>query len=154
MTRKALFPGSFDPLTVGHESIIKRAIPLFDSIIIGIGVNRKKDSFFPVEKRIEWIKKTFAEYKNIEVHSFEGLTVDYCKKIGAQYLIRGLRTSADFEFERAIGQMNKKLDHGIETIFMLTHPEHTYISSGIVREVYANGGDVKPFLPQAFRDEV
>ncbi|NLA23583.1 MAG: pantetheine-phosphate adenylyltransferase [Bacteroidales bacterium] len=148
MKKIALFPGSFDPFTVGHESIVKRAIPLFDRIIIGIGVNDAKQAFFPDNIRIDLVKEVFADYNSVEVITYKGLTIDFCKSVGAQYIIRGLRTSADFEFERVIGQVNKVLDEGIETIFMLTAPEHSFISSSIVRDVYKNGGDITYFIPE------
>lgn len=148
MSKVALFPGSFDPFTVGHESLVYRALPLFDKIIIGVGANQDKKGFFPHEKRIEWIKALFQGNPKIEVMTYEGLTVDFCDHIGADYILRGLRTSADFEFERAIGQTNKSLHPDIETVFLLTHPEHTFISSSIVRDVYKHGGDIKPFLPK------
>ncbi|MFW5805029.1 MAG: pantetheine-phosphate adenylyltransferase [Bacteroidales bacterium] len=144
----ALFPGSFDPFTVGHESIVNRALPLFDELIIGIGVNQDKHKLFPLDKRVEWIKDLFKDEEKLSVQVFEGLTVDFCKKVNARYLLRGLRTSADFEYERAIGQTNKVLDAGIETVFLLTHPEHTFISSTIVKDVYKSGGDVSKFLPE------
>ncbi len=150
MKKIALFPGSFDPFTVGHESVVKRALPLFDKIIIGLGINQDKKSFFPLEKRIEWIRKLFKDEPKIEVMTYQGLTVDFCNEVGANYLLRGLRTSADFEFERAIGQTNKMIHPDIETVFILTKPEHTFISSSIVRDVYKHGGDVKPFMPKGF----
>lgn len=149
MQRIAIFPGSFDPITKGHESVVKRALPLFDKIIIAIGVNaEKKDSFFSLEKRIEWIKQTFKNEPDVEVMEYSGLTVDFCKKMNARFILRGLRTSADFEFERAIAQTNRFLAKNIETIFLLTTPEHTPINSTIVREVYKNGGDASLFVPE------
>lgn len=149
MQRIAIFPGSFDPITKGHESVVKRALPLFDKIIIAIGVNaEKKDSFFSLEKRIEWIKETFKNETKVEVMEYSGLTVDFCKKMNASFILRGLRTSADFEFERAIAQTNRFLAKNIETIFLLTTPEHTPINSTIVREVYKNGGDASLFVPE------
>jgi pantetheine-phosphate adenylyltransferase len=147
MKRIAVFPGSFDPITKGHESIIKRAIPLFDEIIIGIGENAEKDAYFPIEKRIEWIEKIFSNYPGISVTKYKGLTTDYCKKVNAKYILRGLRTSADFEFERSIGQINKKLYPEIETIFLLTTPEHTPINSSIVRDILRHNGDPSEFIP-------
>ena len=116
MTRIAVFPGSFDPITKGHEDLIRRALPLFDKVIVAIGVNAEKKYMFPLEKRINWIKNTFASETNLEVHNYEGLTVDYCLNIGAQYIIRGLRDSRDFEFEKSIAQMNRELAPKIETI--------------------------------------
>jgi pantetheine-phosphate adenylyltransferase len=147
MERIAIFPGSFDPFTVGHESVVKRAIPLFDKIIIMIGFNSNKRSFFPVEKREKWIKQVFENEPKISVECHEGLTVDFCKKVNAQYILRGLRTSADFEFERAIAQVNKQMYPRIESVFLLTIPEHTPINSTIVRDIIFHGGDASMFLP-------
>ncbi len=148
MTKTAIFPGSFDPFTIGHEEIVRRAIPLFDKIIVAIGYNSAKTGFFPLEKRLEWIENVFADEKNILVDKYEGLTTDYCKKVNANYILRGLRTAADFEYERAIGQMNKMLHNGIDTIFMLTKPEHSPISSTIVRDIIRHGGDASMFVPK------
>ncbi|MFA5782028.1 MAG: pantetheine-phosphate adenylyltransferase [Bacteroidales bacterium] len=147
MKKNALFPGSFDPITKGHESVIIRALPLFDEIIVAIGENSEKKSYFPIEKRLEWISKVFAKYPNVKVITYNGLTVDLCKKVNATYILRGLRTSADFEFERSIGQMNKNIHPDIETVFLLTAPEFTHLNSSIVREIHRNGGDVKQFVP-------
>jgi pantetheine-phosphate adenylyltransferase len=147
MNSIALFPGSFDPITKGHESIVLRALPLFDKIIIAVGRNPEKKSFFPLEKRIEWLQKVFADYPKIEIIEYEGLTVNLCKKLKVKYILRGLRTSADFEFERSIGQMNKKMMPELETVFFLTIPEHTAISSSIVRDIISNNGDASQFVP-------
>ncbi len=149
MERVAIFPGSFDPFTVGHESIVKRAIPLFDKIVIMIGYNTNKRSFFPVEKRLRWINEVFKNEPKVSVESHEGLTVDFCKKVNASYILRGLRTSADFEYERAIAQINKKMHPQIESIFLLTMPEHTPINSTIVRDIILHGGDASMFLPSS-----
>ncbi|MDA3819044.1 MAG: pantetheine-phosphate adenylyltransferase [Candidatus Delongbacteria bacterium] len=154
MKKIALFPGSFDPFTVGHESIVNRALPLFDELVIGIGVNQDKHKLFPLDKRVEWIKALFKHEQKLSVQVFEGLTVDFCKKINAEYVLRGLRTSADFEYERAIGQTNKVLDEGIETVFLLTRPEHTFISSSIVKDVFKNGGDISKFIPEGIKIDV
>lgn len=143
----AVFPGSFDPITVGHESIIRRAIPLFDKIIVVIGINTDKKCMFSLEQRIVWIQETFNDCPTIEIASHSGLTVDFCKQVGANYILRGLRTSADFEFERSIGQTNKAIIPEIDTVFMLTLPEHSFINSSIVRDVFRNGGDVSKFIP-------
>lgn len=143
----AIFPGSFDPITVGHKSIILRAAPLFDRIIVAIGENAQKSHCFSISQRLEWIDQVFKDYPNIESESFTGLTVDYCRKKNAQYILRGLRTSADFEFERSIGQVNKMLYHDIETVFILTRPEHTALNSSIVRDVLRHNGDVSQFIP-------
>ena len=149
MERTAIFPGSFDPFTIGHESIVKRAIPLFDRIIIGIGQNVSKTSFFPLETRIKWINEVFQFEDKISVMSFKGLTVDFARDVNAGYILRGLRTAADFEYERAIGQVNKKMYPEIETVFLLTAPEYTPVNSTIVRDIIRNGGDASKFLPQS-----
>ncbi|MRT91516.1 pantetheine-phosphate adenylyltransferase [Ancylomarina sp. 16SWW S1-10-2] len=147
MERIAVFPGSFDPFTVGHQSIVERALPLFDKIIIAIGYNSEKKQFFPVEKRIQWIKECFNNDPRIEVDVYGGLTVEYCKTKNALFILRGLRTAADFEFERAIAQTNKKMVYDIESIFLLTTPEHTMITSTIVRDIMRHGGDASQFVP-------
>ncbi|MBL7966847.1 MAG: pantetheine-phosphate adenylyltransferase [Prolixibacteraceae bacterium] len=149
MERVAIFPGSFDPFTVGHESVVRRAIPLFDKIVIMIGYNSNKRSFFPVEKREKWIKEVFSDEPKISVECHEGLTVDFCKRVNASYILRGLRTSADFEFERAIAQVNKMMHPQIESVFLLTMPEHTPVNSTIVRDIILHGGDASQFLPKA-----
>lgn len=148
MKNTAVFPGSFDPITKGHESIVRRAIGLFDEIVIAIGINSTKDYYFPIEKRIEWLKKVFANETKVRIEKYEGLTIDFCKKIDAQYILRGLRTSADFEFERGIAQMNKAMMPNIETVFFLTTPELSAINSTIVREILKNGGDISQFVPK------
>jgi pantetheine-phosphate adenylyltransferase len=150
----AVFPGSFDPITVGHQSIIKRAIPLFDKIIVAVGINSTKQSMYSVEQRMDWIRKSFAGDAKIHVQSFEGLTIDFCHQQGAKYILRGLRTSADFEFERGIGQVNKLLDADIETIFMLTSTRHTPISSSVVRDVIKHKGDISQLVPEILIDEI
>ena len=148
MKRIAVFPGSFDPITLGHVSIVKRAIPLFDKIIISIGVNSEKKNMFTLEKRISWIEQIFKSEPKIVVESYSGLTMYFCRKKDANYILRGLRTSADFEFERGIGQVNKKLADDIETIFLLTEPQYTPISSSIIRDVIRNGGDASSMIPK------
>jgi pantetheine-phosphate adenylyltransferase len=149
MKRIAVFPGSFDPFTIGHEAIIRRAINLFDEIIIAVGANALKKNFYSLETRKEMIRKIFENEPRVKVDHYEGLTVDYCRKEGAGYLLRGLRTSADFEFERAIGQVNKAMAPGIESVFLLTAPEHSFINSTIVRDIIMNGGDASRFVPAA-----
>jgi pantetheine-phosphate adenylyltransferase len=148
MEKIAVFPGSFDPFTRGHESIILRALPLFDRIIIAIGENSEKRSYFPLEKRLEMIRKLYLGQSKVEVDQYQGLTVDYCRKAGARFLLRGLRTSADFEFERAIAQVNLKMNPEVETVFLLTLPEYSPVTSTIVREILRYGGDVSPFIPE------
>lgn len=150
MSKKiAIFPGSFDPFTIGHESVIRRSLPLFDEIIIAIGANTTKQAYFSMEKRMDMIRKIFRDNMQIKVTSYSGLTVDFCKKSGAQYLLRGLRTSADFEYERAIAQINKAMYPELESVFLLTLPEHTPINSSIVRDIIRYGGDASQFVPSA-----
>lgn len=146
--RIAIFPGSFDPFTVGHESVVRRAMPLFDKIIIAIGFNINKSGFFALDKRIGWIKDVFEGEDKIEVTSYSKLTIDFCKEVNAQYILRGLRTSADFEYERAIGQTNRALESEVETVFMLTEAHHTFINSTTVRDIIRYGGDASAFLPK------
>lgn len=148
MKRIAVFPGTFDPFTIGHEEIVKRAINLFDKVIVAVGQNLSKKTLFSVEQRLSMVNDVFANESRVEVMSFDGLTVDFCHKAGANFLVRGLRTSADFEYERAIGQVNKAMRPEIETVFILTSPEHTPINSTIVRDILINKGDATKFLPK------
>jgi len=147
MARIAVFPGSFDPVTKGHESVILRALPLFDTIIIAIGNNTTKTYMFPLEKRKKWLQQTFAKLTQVQVEEYTGLTVDFCIKNRASYILRGIRTPGDYEFESNIAQMNKAMQPGIETIFMLTLPEHSAISSTIVRDIVKHGGNASQFIP-------
>lgn len=147
MERIAIFPGSFDPFHIGHESVVRRAMPLFDKIYIMIGYNANKKSFFPIEKRIKWINQVFANHDKVEVRLHEGLTVDFCKEVNARYILRGIRTSSDFEYERAIAQVNKKMHPEIESVFLLTLPEHTPINATIIRDIVSHGGDASMFIP-------
>ncbi len=151
MKRSAVFPGSFDPITRGHENVIRRAMPLFDEIYVALGVNSEKKSYFTIGQRLDFIRQVFADAPQIKVVQYEGLTVEFCKKMGARYLLRGLRTSADFEFERSIGQINKKLYPEIETVFFLTDPQFTSLNSSIVRDILRHGGDVSMFVPEALK---
>ncbi len=146
--RIALFPGSFDPITKGHKSIVERALPMFDKIVVAVGTNTAKNSVFPLEKRIEWIERTFAQYDNVEVVTFNSLTVDFCREIGAKYILRGLRNSTDFQYERNIARINQELDSEIETIFLMTKPDDAAISSSLVREILSFGRDVAQFIPE------
>ena len=147
MKKIAVFPGSFDPFTVGHEAIVRRGLALFDEIIIAVGANALKKSFYALDVRKQMILKVFKDESRVKVDHYEGLTVDYCKAKGAVYLLRGLRTAADFEFERAIGQVNKSLSPEIESVFLLTAPEHSFINSTIVRDIIRNGGDASRLVP-------
>jgi len=144
----AVFPGTFDPFTRGHESVVKRALGLFDEIIIAIGINAQKEGYFTVENRKRMISDAFSGVEKIKVAHFTGLTVDFCKVVDAKFLLRGIRTAADFEYERAIAQMNKAMAPGIESILLLTTPEDTPINSTIVRDIIRNGGDASQFLPE------
>lgn len=147
MNRTAVFPGSFDPFTVGHEALVRRALPLFEKVIIAVGENAEKKNLFSIEMRIKMISKVFEGESKVEVMRFSGLTVDFCRKHNAGYIVRGLRTSADFEYERALGQMNRKMAPGVDTIFLLTSTEHTPVNSTIVRDIIKHGGDASPFVP-------
>lgn len=151
MTRIAVFPGSFDPFTRGHESIVRRVLPLFDKVIVAIGVNSHKQYFFSLEKRKEFIAHTFRDLTNVTVDSFSGLTIDYCRKMGAKYIVRGLRTTTDLEFEKAIAQMNKSMADDIETLFILPTPELSAINSTIIRDIVRNGGDASRFVPDGIK---
>ncbi|MBX2982657.1 MAG: pantetheine-phosphate adenylyltransferase [Flavobacteriales bacterium] len=148
--RIAVFPGSFDPVTIGHVSIVLRALPLFDRIVVAIGENTSKRYMFPLDQRLDWLKKTFADMPKVEAISFQGLTADLCVKLGAQHIVRGLRNSTDHGHERSIALMNHEL-RGVETIFLPALPEHAHISSTIVRELMANKADVTAFVPAAVR---
>ena len=143
----ALFPGSFDPVTTAHVDILHRALPLFDKVIIGIGINSSKGSYFDIETRSQILTSVFEGEAKVEIASYEGLTVEYCKKVGATYMIRGIRTVSDFEYEKAIAQMNHALEPEIESIFIVSKPGYSSISSTIVREILRYGGDITQFVP-------
>ncbi len=147
MKRIAVFPGSFDPVTKGHQNIVERASNLFDEIIVAVGVNTTKASLFTLEKRLEWLTKVFEGSENVKVGSYEGLTVDYCKSLGANYLLRGVRNSSDFEYEKTIAQMTKYMDENLETVILFTDPEYAAINSTVVREIIRNNGNVARFVP-------
>lgn len=148
MKKTAVFPGSFDPITKGHEDIILRAVPLFDEIIVAIGTNSSKKYMFSLEKRLEMIRHTFRNEPKVRVDTYLGMTVDYCKEVGANYLLRGLRTSADFEFERSIAHINQTLYPALDTVFLLSNQEYSAINSTIVRDILINGGDAMRFVPE------
>lgn len=148
--KRFVFPGSFDPITIGHQEIIERALPLCDELIIAVGKNNEKKNMFSLEERIKFIEETNKNNSKVVVESYEGLTVDFCKKVKADALLRGLRNPADFEFEKSVAQMNRKLT-GIETVFLLTSASHSFISSSIVREIMRFGGDYSSLVPNAVR---
>lgn len=148
MKKIAVFPGSFDPITRGHEDVILRGLNLFDEIIVAIGLNNEKKAFFTVDQRMKWIRQVFEGNEGIKVQSYKGLTIDFCRQVNARYILRGLRTSADFEFERSIGQMNKKMYPEIDTVFLLTLPEYTALTSSIVRDILRHGGNPAQFVPE------
>ena len=143
----AVFPGSFDPITTGHVDLVKRSSPLFDKIVVAVGVNTQKKYLFPLETRLGWLEKVFANEPKVEVASFENLTAHYCQKIGARYLIRGLRNASDFDYEKTISQLNDIVGDGLETVFLISRPEFSHISSTIVREIIKGEGDASPFIP-------
>jgi pantetheine-phosphate adenylyltransferase len=149
--RIAVFPGTFDPITRGHEDIVRRAADIFDRVIIAMGRNTKKQSLFPLEERLAWIREIFKDDPRIEVDTYDELTVEYCRRKGAGFIVRGLRSSGDFEYEAHLAQVNRKLDSSIETIFIITSPELSNISSTVVRDIIIYGGDYTPFVPPAVR---
>jgi pantetheine-phosphate adenylyltransferase len=154
MKKTAVFPGSFDPITRGHESIIRRALPVFDEIIVALGDNAEKKCYFPLETRLKYLALVFGNDPNVRIVKYSGLTVDFCMKMNAGYILRGLRTSADFEFERTIGLMNKAISPAIETVFFLSAPEYAALSSSVVRDILKNGGDVSRFVPENISGEI
>ena len=144
----AVFPGSFDPVTLGHVDIITRGASLFDEVVVAVGTNALKNYTFTAAQRVAFLEESFSELSNVKITHYTGLTVDYCKTIGAHYILRGLRNPADFQFEESIAQANKKMT-GIDTAFLLTAPEYSFISSSIVRDVMKNGGNYSAFVPKA-----
>ncbi|HLO81518.1 MAG TPA: pantetheine-phosphate adenylyltransferase [Chitinophagaceae bacterium] len=149
MQRICLFPGTFDPVTLGHVDIIKRAIPLFDKIVVAVGINSAKTPMFSPEQRLQWIRDIFSNEPSIEGAVYEGLTVKFCQQIGAHFILRGIRYVSDFEYEKTIADANRTMDPSIETIFLTGEPKYTSVASTIVRDIIRNGGDARPFLPEA-----
>lgn len=148
MQRICLFPGTFDPVTLGHIDIIDRALPLFDKIIVGIGSNMNKAPMFSAEQRLNWMKEIYKGNEKVDAAVYEGLTIDFCRKIGAKFILRGIRYVSDFEYEKTIADANRALDKTIETIFLTGEPKYSSVASTIVRDIIRNGGDATPFLPQ------
>lgn len=148
MSRICLFPGTFDPVTLGHVDIINRALPLFDKIVVGIGLNASKTPMFSAQQRQAWIAEIYKDEERVEGAVYEGLTIDFCQKIGAQFILRGIRYVSDFEYEKTIADANRTLDRSIETIFLTGEPKYTSVASTIVRDIIRNGGNAAPFLPE------
>ncbi|MBX3238815.1 MAG: pantetheine-phosphate adenylyltransferase [Chitinophagaceae bacterium] len=148
MNKVALFPGTFDPITIGHLDIIYRSLPLFDKLVIGIGRNANKTAMFSEDQRLQWINDLFKDNNKVSAIVYEGLTVECCKKIGAGFILRGIRYVSDFEYEKAIADMNRSLANDIETVFLTCLPQYTSVASTLVRDVIRNGGDASPFLPE------
>ena len=146
--RICLFPGTFDPLTLGHVDIINRALPLFDKIIVGIGLNTTKAPMFSPEQRLKWVKEIYKDEERVDASIYEGLTIDFCQKIGANFILRGIRYVSDFEYEKTIADANRTLDKSIETVFLTCEPKYTSVASTIVRDIIRNGGDASHFLPE------
>lgn len=154
MQRICLFPGTFDPVTLGHTDIIDRALPLFDELVIGIGINSSKVPMFSVEQRVEWIREIYKHEPRIKVASYEGLTVNFCKEIKARFILRGIRYVSDFEYEKAIADINRKMEHEVETIFLTCSPEYSTIASTLVRDVIRYKGDAAQFLPEVVANSI
>lgn len=148
MQRICLFPGTFDPVTLGHVDIIDRALPLFDKIVVGIGLNAAKEPMFSAEQRKKWIAEIYKNEPKVEGAIYEGLTIDFCKKINAKFILRGIRYVSDFEYEKTIADANRTMDRSIETIFLTGEPKYTSVASTIVRDIIRNGGDASHFLPE------
>jgi pantetheine-phosphate adenylyltransferase len=154
MQRIALFPGTFDPITIGHLDIIHRALPLFDKLVIGIGRNANKTAMFSEEQRMKWIRDIFGDNPKVNVVVYEGLTVECCRRVGANFIMRGIRYVNDFEYEKAIADMNRSLDKDIETVFLTCLPQYTSVASTLVRDVIRNGGNARQFLPDAVAKDI
>lgn len=153
--KTAIFPGSFDPITIGHVDIIRRSVDLFDKLIVAIGVNSRKKYQFELEQRMDWIRELFAEDNRIVVDTYQGLTVDFCKQEGASYIVRGIRSAADFEYEKVIAQVNRDVSGtDLETLLILSRPEYSHISSTVVKEIILGGGDWGSFVPENVRKAI
>lgn len=148
MNKRAVFPGSFDPITIGHFNIVERAKQLFDQIVIAIGVNDSKKYFHPLDERINYLKALYKGDPQIEINAYKGLTVDFCKTEDAKFIVRGLRSTTDFEYEKTIALFNRQLNPSIETVFLMSAPEYSHISSSVVREILRHGGDASRFIPK------
>ena len=148
MSRICLFPGTFDPVTLGHVDIINRALPLFDKIVVGIGINSSKTPMFSAEQRMEWFNEIYKDQPKVESAVYEGLTIHFCDQIGAQFILRGIRFVSDFEYEKSIADADRTMNKQIETIFLTGEPKYTSVASTIVRDILKNGGDASPFLPK------
>lgn len=154
MARICLFPGTFDPVTLGHVDIINRALPLFDKIVVGIGLNAAKVPMFTPQQRKDWIRDIYRDEDRVEGAVYEGLTIDYCRQIGAKFILRGIRYVSDFEYEKTIADANRTLDRSIETIFLTGEPKYTSVASTIVRDIIRNGGNAAPFLPEVVAQSI
>ena len=154
MKKICLFPGTFDPVTLGHTDIIGRALPLFDKLVIGIGRNSNKTEMFSEEQRLEWLREIYKDEPRIQVLAYDGLTVNCCKSVGANFILRGIRYVNDFEYEKAIADMNRSLAHNVETIFLTCLPKYTSVASTLVRDVIRNKGDVSQFLPDVVKETI
>jgi pantetheine-phosphate adenylyltransferase len=150
----AVFPGSFDPITVGHVDLVHRALPLFDKIMVAVGVNSTKKTLFSLDQRLAWLQQVFGSTPNVEVDHFQNLTAHYCRRIQARYLLRGLRNASDFDYEKTISQLNHIVGEGIETVFLIAQPEFSHISSTIVREIIVGGADPTPFIPASIKIQI
>ena len=148
-----VFPGSFDPITSGHVDLVQRALPLFDRIIVAVGINSSKQYLFPLEQRTNWIKKCFADEPKVSVEVYENLTADFCDKVNARFILRGLRNASDFDYEKTISQINNIIGTGVETVFLISQPNFSHVSSTIVREIIKGGADASPFMPEAIKEE-
>ena len=149
MQRICLFPGTFDPVTLGHTDIIDRSLPLFDKVVVGIGINAAKDPMFTADQRKLWFEEIYKDQPKVEVAIYDGLTIHFCQSIGARFILRGIRYVSDFEYEKTIADANRTMERNIETIFLTGEPKYTSVASTIVRDIIRNGGDASPFLPDA-----